>query len=903
MYYIDQLVKILTLPFTETSFLKNDLFLELSKKKLVRGGSQNERAEDYRSFLKKVLHPKIIKAFQHCNLLRNEDEIKLLLNKFYKPETLINIGEKDSDPITRITDFYFKHLAKIASSFLTHRDGRLVLKYWHSEQDEIIKSYTGLEKITLWHSMNKSINTELFSLIYLIYNGYTDACNLRAVLPIVPIEDSQLERVLSEGMAETHLHINAGGHFKVLWSDEMSLNKRREMDDFELWDGTNFTPHIRAASYLRILLSLFLTSAGKKDFSTLFYTREIKEFYDCVKSGKEFNKWEIFQDIKFRFSLDEKSGDILASIKEWKKYSYLNYEQLFLFESFKYIQKSLSNGGDPLFYKMFLYYIRVKNITFQAVTQHNNTVKGLDYFDRYYKKATGRIPNWAERIRNIIEYQLADKDLLKLEMRLAFRGDNYKKTIKDDIITVLEKYLEVMNTQQLLRKSSQATQIGFIFHLIKMEDKKYLEKCWMNFADDEDKCHLRYPNIIDEYNRQISALNYLRNKIPGLSNFIVGIDAASVEYRTEPWVFAPVYKKARGGETPLFNHNSEPIKKLGFTFHVGEDFRNILTGLRHIDEVMTHFGYHAGDRIGHGIALGLNVDKWFKKHRVILMPRGEYLDNLLWIWGLNKYDKYPISFDPWVIELKIMKYAEAIYTNLEGITVYALWQAYQNKFTQFNGYYKTTGFYAPEDSKNYPCSYSVSCERLFCHYVEKDERIIWNVEKLSLAQHCKIYLEKMCEPIYVEIDKDKIEPIIKLQKFIAEKVAREGIVVETNPSSNVTIGAFEDICEHYILNLNDRDVTDNHDSSNGVMVTINTDDPVVFNTCLSNEFAYIFYVLQDKGYSREDILKWIDRIRENGMKSSFIPDRNIIWDDCRNDNCKSISYKMEIEKLIKELKK
>ena len=59
------------------------------------------------------------------------------------------------------------------------------------------------------------------------------------------------------------------------------------------------------------------------------------------------------------------------------------------------------------------------------------------------------------------------------------------------------------------------------------------------------------------------------------------------------------------------------------------------------------------------------------------------------------------------------------------------------------------------------------------------------------------------------------------------------------------------------------------------MVSINSDDPSVFNTNVSNEFAYIFYSLQEKGYSREDILLWIDKIRKYGMDSSFIKDRKL----------------------------
>ncbi|BCZ47343.1 hypothetical protein psyc5s11_34100 [Clostridium gelidum] len=49
--------------------------------------------------------------------------------------------------------------------------------------------------------------------------------------------------------------------------------------------------------------------------------------------------------------------------------------------------------------------------------------------------------------------------------------------------------------------------------------------------------------------------------------------------------------------------------------------------------------------------------------------------------------------------------------------------------------------------------------------------------------------------------------------------------------------------------------------------------------------------LQEKGYSREDSLIWIGKIREFGMQSSFILDNNT--EDIEGD----------IDNILKELKK
>ena len=54
------------------------------------------------------------------------------------------------------------------------------------------------------------------------------------------------------------------------------------------------------------------------------------------------------------------------------------------------------------------------------------------------------------------------------------------------------------------------------------------------------------------------------------------------------------------------------------------------------------------------------------------------------------------------------------------------------------------------------------------------------------------------------------------------------------------------------------------------MVTVNSDDPAVFNTNVENELAYIYYAANEFGYSKDIVLEWIDRIRQRGMEASFV---------------------------------
>ena len=94
----------------------------------------------------------------------------------------------------------------------------------------------------------------------------------------------------------------------------------------------------------------------------------------------------------------------------------------------------------------------------------------------------------------------------------------------------------------------------------------------------------------------------------------MGIDACSQEIGCRPEVFAPVYRflsEHIAEEVPVTPHTPE-LKQLKKTFHVGEDFLDIVDGLRAVDEAVRFLNLQCGDRIGHGTVLGINVKKWYE---------------------------------------------------------------------------------------------------------------------------------------------------------------------------------------------------------------------------------------------------------------------------------------------------
>ena len=60
-------------------------------------------------------------------------------------------------------------------------------------------------------------------------------------------------------------------------------------------------------------------------------------------------------------------------------------------------------------------------------------------------------------------------------------------------------------------------------------------------------------------------------------------------------------------------HSVYPVRELRTTIHSGEDFVHLVGGLRRVSEAVHYLDLHDGDRIGHGVALGVDVESWVKK--------------------------------------------------------------------------------------------------------------------------------------------------------------------------------------------------------------------------------------------------------------------------------------------------
>ncbi len=787
-------------------------------------------------------------------------------------------------------ELYQYTVCRMARALISHRDGKIVFKYWKNEEDEkLFGGFAGNNKVALFHNLNSHIPMDVVAIVYMIMNQkYPNINCLDGFYGNIEVADQQLARILETGVAENHLHKGVSRTFPSIWDSLMEPLTAKKGKYFENMKFVNGTEEQNARVLFRILgcgivrAFLILTIAGKdNDDEVLGVVHDFQEgqpfedrfkdqFWHVQHRAKEnekniisyfVNLWNVLTK---NLPKDIFDGKFCTLVLENDIEIHTLDENIFLYHVLRILLDDETDIQRPVRQKNGQYeidikrcimqYLRVRNYLFHKSVQQK-TIKGLDYFQQEHYRVNSALNHaninnfWETALRE----QLQNGDLCKIEFRTSM-SEVYSE-FKKDVVHFLKAYHKIVMEDYCKNgiPYKRIPQAGLVVHLLKQEDETALEKCFHNGR--MDCSYFQFGQLQRSYCRQIDAFTQLRSEFAELGKYLVGIDAASLENATPVWVFAPVFEKARDSSIDLIGrsaHDRNYMQSLGFTFHAGEDFRHILSGLRRIDEVAEHLKFHAGDRIGHGTALGIQPQKWREQNPVVILPQLEALENYLWAYDTlsSHYSNFQAAILTYM-EKRIYGLSRKIYGgDKEGIATELLIDGYHQLFSP--------------KTEIASCEAFEMAERELCRKLADGETVQWKPELVAAARHCKVFVKKMEQPIHCEITQQDILIIEELQKILKKKLGKKGIVLEVNPSSNTAIADLDILCESQFYQMNQL-----NDDQN-IIVCINSDDPAVFNTNVSNELAYIYYGMLEKGISREAALLWIDRVRRNGMNSSFI---------------------------------
>lgn len=929
-----QISSVLLLPYREKEFLNMDtdvianlryLFSLLQYRCKMSKTKAGKLERQYYSAEKKLENFFV----QHSEWnIHNLDDFRMLVNLFFPEEEIGKIyqsfifREKEPKDSKYYIDLqYLKNIFRISKSLLTFRDGRIAIRTWMNERDgqeEDIFGYSDVfDKIELWNIINRMMIPDAFIAAFIADAGLKDEYYLYNQNGSITLADKTLELILQKGVAETHLHFNAGISYGDLWQKQMDIEwwQNKYPSEKEYGEFCEENPSLFASCLYRMVWAEYLEEDSQISFEQFIKQKyktsantmlELFRVFFMIGTGHYDSAWiklsqDLCNDWKKWYHYKNHESDFLRKTLYQRYGKYCGYSEIILmFKSFQYFQKMLENfelrneAENLETLHLFLQYIRNKNYFLSSVIQ-TSQIQGLANFQRFYRENRKKeiwLMKKTELYKNIFHNMVSNMHMKKLEIRIAPEGKMYSLhdlnkssvqwEIRQNIIICVKEILEIYREMIVDRLASGdetfMPTMGIILHFIKSEyvDNRIGDMCWIkNEKNDNDitKHLIIWRATMVAYGK---AIEELRSEIPLFGKYVVGIDAASEEIRTEPWIFAPVYEAIRNKRItkPVLQDQKcqiHRINNIGFTYHVGEEFRHLLSGLRHVDEVIRHFHYKAGDRLGHAICLGVDVDYWTRKNEVIVLPAMEQMENLLWIWGHMVYDNWTINTAPQVLEGKIQEIAKRIYGEIIGMSVSLLYEAYQEKFRlHYEKTFEKLRQYIADSQGE-----TLEDPDHFCRFYtwEKGAKpygIIWTKEKILCTYFCPHYYQKFSSPILVHTGKNEAGLLKQIQEYIVGDVERKGIYVEVNPTSNTMIGEIPGIYEEHILKLNSKGLGEAGTDRHEVLVTVNSDDPVIFNTNCENELAYMYHALVHKGYKKESVLEWIDKVRRMGMESSFI---------------------------------
>jgi len=430
-------------------------------------------------------------------------------------------------------------------------------------------------------------------------------------------DNSEILGVFNNGLAELHNHLYASSLiFTLSWLAIMNIPESLKEGSFEALKYYNgdyrelyLAAFIRSLLYKRIydkeddkIEQVFMQCKHRKDKLDCvnMYISDIQHFIERL--GIESTSPSLDYAISTRMPRIGKAVDSRKSMIG---------ERSLLYQSFK----KINNGTSTEFETLLYVYLIIKTKFRFAMLQVNNIIgfENFHYFNgikttflsgRYFDalKYTGLNLPVQKQFVNYVEYRISP----------------YKS--KKSVRTQLGK---------LESSTAQSFNHGYVIHFLKSKDN--------------GNGYCRNEQVRSDINKQAQVIEEL---IFDGETRIIGIDAAGSEFNCRPEVFGKVFRQLRQAHHNQDNAYYGTLKpfKLGITYHVGEDFYDVVDGLRAIDEAVKFLNLRSGDRIGHGTALGIDTFHYYgEKHFTVVMPKQVLLDNLAWL--IDKMEQYNLPDD------------------------------------------------------------------------------------------------------------------------------------------------------------------------------------------------------------------------------------------------------------------
>lgn len=637
-----------------------------------------------------------------------------------------------------------------------------------------------------------------------------------------------LNHLLEDGLVDTHAHLKASADvFELTWLDFMN-NVSNRGDDYSVLAhsadayvktmdnhvSVEVKAKIQVASLLRCLIFESLKVghpvADLYSLPKLMFNekRRVASLVPMQARIDRMKKMAVQSDV-FHYPIDyaitATTSDSIYAIHEGERF--LLYDFFHRFYRNDALAKAI---GDYMFLYLLLK-IRIRKEFIQT-----NPLSGFENFKIY----EGRKSKYSN-----VYKQLYQRYAIQSSIRPNSNDKFETRVIPIEIPEC--KFDESILGSKKSYSNIDRNSLTFVIHFIKNDGCSAWTSNNPSRIGYRNKIRSQVSQIIDDARKRLSA------RFPTKEVYdIVGIDAAGSELHCSPSVFGQAFRYAR-----LCGFSN-------LTYHVGEDFYDLIDGLYTIDEALSFLDLRNGSRLGHAIALGVNAHEYYRKrHYEVVMTRQRLLDNIVWLIKNADNNIMPVAFRD-----ELMKKAKELHQQI----------GYKQPFDADIVYYSQR---LRSDDSSHLRSLSKWNKAALCQHCDsvKARNIPFAVginRDYQLNQTIKDKGNEITTYRYAECIVDIVSSI---QKEMRNRIIASRITIETNPSSNLKIGPIDCYEDEPLFAFIDT----------GITSTVNTDDKGIFSTSLYNEYSLIASACLNRGLSNFRMCQLIQELKYNAVQSSF----------------------------------
>ena len=689
-------------------------------------------------------------------------------------------------------------------------------------------------------------------------------------------------------------------------SDESMYLESRSLRESHQSDMENL---VKAAAYVRVKLFEFCVLKNK----TVLRQDVIGDIDRLFKGYGVFQEDELqptIETYRYRSDCVRFGTKVDYAIRgfhvfEDEKNNYISGERYLNYCCLRYI---FGYPKDTFAQVLYYLYLLIRHHFNKEFVQANNKT-GFQNFKEYNdrKSELVRGTDYDRMAVNIaIQGNILENYLDQLEVRVKPENspDEFRRNInwgdsnayyRSSRIKLFDRVFPYGVEEQSQRMYGDGTENYFyVLHFIKNRNPTWFSKDG-NRIDIETKYGKRKYSVVrqcrefearEEYRIQAETLKEMRDRNDEVCRRIFGIDAASNEVNFRPENFGTVFRYLSSSKISQDVPWKRKIPDLRKTYHVGEDFYDVVDGLRAIDEAILYLELSQGDRIGHAVALGIDVEKWYERHQTISIPKQNLLDNLAWIRYMMRecridvpayYSDYLKShFDKLYIELYeepapgLLAYMEAWKLRGDDPKCYSSNSPDKDNLMGFSAWDKA----CIRDKKLYR-EILKSQESIDRENTRNNSRKVNLVYKIYHRYHFDEELKRRAsERIEFKFEKEYVEIVKKIQLQMRSYITERGIAVESCPTSNFLITNLDEFREIPTFQL--FPLRESHNDFRRLNVCINTDDQGVFYTSLVKEYTRLMAAMwKEQGedgmrvHSDDKILIWIKRLMDYSKQLCF----------------------------------